>query len=71
MKLDLDASCVQNGPNLLLDPTPRFLLPIMIKYDKSMTMKTKALFDSSAYVCFIDRELMQRHMMIIMKKKCQ
>jgi hypothetical protein len=68
VRLDLDASCVQNGPSLLLDPTPYFLLPIMIKYDKSTTMETKALFDFSAYACFINKELMQRHKMIIMKK---
>jgi hypothetical protein len=30
-------------------------------------MENEALFDYSAFACFIDKELMQRHKMIIMK----
>ncbi len=68
LRLDSNTSCVQNGPSLLLDPTPCFLLPIMIKYDRSMTMDTKALLDSTVSAYFINKELMQWHKMIIMKK---
>jgi hypothetical protein len=66
VRLDLGTSCVQNNPSL--DPTPCFLLPITIKYNRSMTMETKTLFDCNASVCFIDKELVQWHKMIIMKK---
>ncbi len=69
MKLDSDASYVQNGPSLLLDPTPCFLLQITIKYSRSMMMEIRTLFDSSAFVCFIDKELMRQHKMILVKKK--
>jgi hypothetical protein len=60
MKLDLDTSCVQNGLNLPSNPTLGFLLPIMIKYIKSMMMETKTLLDFGAFACFINKDLMQR-----------
>jgi hypothetical protein len=65
--LDSDASCVQNGPNLLLDPTLCFL-SLITKYNKSMMMETKTLFDFGASTCFIDKELVQQHKMIFVKK---
>jgi len=40
MRLDLSASCTQNGPTLSPLPTPCFLLPIMIKGGKPTTMRT-------------------------------
>jgi len=33
-----------------------------------MMMETKTLFDSSASPCFIDKELVQQHKMILLKK---
>ncbi len=33
-----------------------------------MTMEIEALFDFDAYTCFIDKELVQRHIMILVKK---
>jgi hypothetical protein len=68
VKLDSNASYVQNGPNLLLDPTPCFLLLITIKYDRSMTMEIKTLLDSSAFACFINKELVRWHKMILVEK---
>jgi hypothetical protein len=68
VKLDSEASRVQNGPNLPSNSTPCFLLPIMNKYNKSMTMEIKTLFDFGASPCFIDKELVQQHKMILMKK---
>jgi hypothetical protein len=57
MKLDLDASCVQNDPTLSSKPTPYFLLPIIIKGGKSMIVQTQTLLDSRASACFINKEL--------------
>jgi hypothetical protein len=68
-RLDSDASYVQNSPNLLLDLTSYFLSPIMIKYGTSMTMEIETLLDFSASMCFINKELVWRHKMIIVIKK--
>jgi len=45
-RLDLDASCSENGPNLSLDPTPCFLVPIIVKCSKLVIMEAQALLDS-------------------------
>jgi len=55
LRLDLDASCVQNNHTLSLEPTPCFLLPTMIKGDKSMIVQTQTLIDLRASTCFIDK----------------
>jgi hypothetical protein len=57
MRVDFNASCVQNGPTLFSKPTPYFLMPIMIKGGKSMTVRTQTLLDSRAFACFIDKGL--------------
>lgn len=57
--LDCSASCNQNGPSLFSNPTPHFLLPIVIKCNRSTKMKTEALFDFNASTCFINKELVQ------------
>jgi hypothetical protein len=44
VKLDFDASCDWNGPNLFSNPTFCLLFLIAIKCNKSMTMKTKMFF---------------------------
>ncbi len=33
-----------------------------------MTMEIEALFDFGAYMCFIDKELVRQHKMILVKK---
>ncbi len=38
-RLDLDASCNENGPSLSLDPTPCFLVLIIVKFSKLVTME--------------------------------
>jgi hypothetical protein len=55
---NLDASCDENGPNLSIDPTPFFLVPIIIKCSKLVMMEAQTFFDSSASTCFMDKELM-------------
>jgi hypothetical protein len=45
-----------------------FLLPIMIKGGKSMIVRTQTLFDSSASACFIDKELVQQHNLVLVEK---
>jgi hypothetical protein len=58
MKLDPDASCNINGPNLSSDLTPCFLVPIItIKHNKLVTMEAQAFLDSSDSTCFIDKKL--------------
>ncbi len=37
-RLDLNASCNANGPKLSLNPSSYFLVPIIIKCNKLMTM---------------------------------
>jgi hypothetical protein len=58
MSLDLDAPCNDNGPNLSLDPTPCFLVPIIVKCNKLVMMEAQAFFYFGASTCFMDKELM-------------
>ncbi len=69
MRLDLDASCNENGFNLYLDPTPCFVVPIIIKCNKLVTMEAQTLFDSNASTCFKDKELVQQYKLVIVEKK--
>ncbi len=55
-RLNLDASCNENGANLFSNPTPCLLVPIIIKYNKLVTMEAQTFLDSSALTCFIDKE---------------
>jgi hypothetical protein len=56
-KVDLDASCDENGPNLSSDPTPCFLVIIIIKCSKLVMMEAQTFFDFGASTCFMDKEL--------------
>ncbi len=38
-RLDLNASCNENGPNLFSNPTPYFLVPIIVICIKLVTIK--------------------------------
>jgi hypothetical protein len=67
MRLDLNASCVQNGPTCFQN-TLYFLLPIMIKGGKSTTMWTQTFLDLGASVCFIDKGLVRQHNLTLVKK---
>ncbi len=55
-------------PYVVLRTNTFFLLPIMIKGDKSTTMQTQALLDSWAYACFIDKELVRQHNLELVEK---
>ncbi len=68
VRLDLNASCVQNGFTLSLGLAPCFLLPIMIKGGKSTTMRTQTVLDSRASSCFIDKELVWHHNVALVEK---
>jgi hypothetical protein len=43
----------------------------MIKCNKSTTIKTQALFDFGASMCFVDKELVQQHKLALVKKVTQ
>ncbi len=58
MRLDLNASCIQNGPTLSSELAPCFLFSIMIKGGKSMILQTQALLDSRAFASFINKKLL-------------
>jgi len=47
VRLDLDASCNENGPNLSLDPAPCFLVLIIIKCSKLVIMEAQTLLISA------------------------
>ncbi len=68
VKLDFNASCVQNGRTLSLKLAPYFMLPITIKGGKSMIVRTQTLFDSWASTCFIDKELVRQHNLTLVEK---
>jgi hypothetical protein len=58
VRLDLNASCNENGPGLSLDPIPCFLILIIVKCNKLMMMEAQTLLDSNTSTCFMDEELM-------------
>jgi hypothetical protein len=55
MRLNLDATCNENGPNLSSYPTPCLLILIIVKCNKLVTMEAQSLFDSNALTCFMDK----------------
>jgi hypothetical protein len=67
-KLDLDASCNENGPSLFSDPTPCFLIPIIVKCIKFMIMEAQTFLDSSTLACFIDKDLVQQYKLALLEK---
>jgi hypothetical protein len=56
-RLNLDASCNENGPNLSSNPTPCFLVQIIVKCSKLMMMEARALLDFGTSTCYMDKEL--------------
>ncbi len=68
MRLDLNASCVQNGLPLFSKPTSCILLPITIKGDESTTVQTQTLFNLGEFACFIDKELVRQHNLALVEK---
>lgn len=68
MRMELNVSYYKNGHNLSLDPTPCFLIPIIIKSYKVVTMETQALVDYGAFACFTNKELVWQHKLSLMKK---
>ncbi len=65
---DLDASCNENGFSLSLDPTPCFLVPIIVKCSKLITMEAQAFHDYGASTCFIDKELVWQCKLTLVEK---
>jgi hypothetical protein len=59
MRLDVDASCNENGPNLFSDLTSCFLIPIIVKWSKLVTMEAQTFLDFGALICFIEKEMVQ------------
>jgi hypothetical protein len=57
MKINFDALCNKIGSSLSLDPTPCFLVPIIVKCNTLATMEAQTLVDFSASTCFIYKEL--------------
>jgi hypothetical protein len=54
-RLDLDTLCNENGHNLSLNPTPCFLVLIIIKCNKLVKMEAQTLLDFNTLACFIDK----------------
>ncbi len=52
-KLDLNPSCNENGHGLSLDPTPCFLVLIIVKCNKLVMMEAQTLLDSNASTCYV------------------
>jgi len=64
-RLNLDASCNENGPSLFLNPTPRL---IIVKCNKLVTIEAQTFFDSNASTCFMDKELVRQYKLVLMEK---
>jgi len=68
VRLDLDASCNENGPNLFSNPATCLLVPIIVKCDKLMTMEAQTHFNSSTSTCFINKKLVQQYKLALVEK---
>jgi hypothetical protein len=66
--LDLDASCNENDPNLSSNPTPYFLVPIIVKCSKLVTMEARTLLDFGALACFMDKKLVRQYNLALVGK---
>jgi len=60
-RLDHDASCNENGPNLSSVPT-------YLKCNKLVTMQAQTFIDSGALKCFMDKELVWQYKLVLMEK---
>ncbi len=67
MRLDLDASCNENGPILSSYPTQCFLVTIIVKCRKFMMMEAQTLIDFGAPTCFMDKKLVQQYKLVLLK----
>jgi hypothetical protein len=68
MKLELDASCNENGPGLSLDPTQCLLVPIIVKCNKFVTVEAQTLIDVGTSTCFMDKEFVQQYKSVLVEK---
>ena len=57
-----------SGPILPFEPSRCFNIPLIIDFHPN-SIKVKALLDSGASACFIDRDLVKRHNLPIVPKK--
>jgi hypothetical protein len=64
----LTSVATSSGPILSSEPSRCFNIPLIIDFP-SHSIKIKALFDSEASACFIDRDLVKRHNLPIVPKK--
>ncbi len=71
MKLDLDASCNESGPNLSSNLAPYFLIPIIIKCIKLVTMEAWTFFDYGTSTCSMDKEPLQQYKLALVEKNTQ
>jgi len=70
-KLDLNASCNENGHSLSSNPTSCFLVPVIIKCNKFMTTKAQTLLNYCTLACFMDKELVQKYKWALVEKNTQ
>jgi hypothetical protein len=69
MRLDVDASCNENGPNLSSNLTSCFLVPTIIKWSKLVTMEAQKFLDFDALICFIEKEMVQYYKLVLVENR--
>jgi hypothetical protein len=69
MRLNLDASCNENGPILSLDLMPCVLVLIIVKSSKLVTMEAQTFLNSGASTCIMDKELVRQYNKLALVKK--
>lgn len=57
------------GPILSSEASPCFLIPLKFKFE-SCSIKAKALLDSGASACFIDKDFAEKYKLPLVCKKC-
>ncbi len=57
-----------SGPILTSEASPCFLVPLLLKFD-SHSIRTKALLDSGASACFMDKDFAKKHSLPLVAKK--
>jgi hypothetical protein len=56
------------GPILISEASPCFIVPVIVEMDSS-SIKIRALLDSEAFVCFIDKDFADCHKLPLVTKK--
>jgi hypothetical protein len=67
-RLDLDASCNDNGLAYFQTQHHVFLVPIIVKCNKLVMMEAQTFLNFGASTCFMDKEVVRQYKLVLVEK---